>query len=93
MLVAEVFSLPQVPHCCVEFVPVTVDDGPVGQDPLDPDMIACPAKHRQRPAETGQCLLGPAVERQDCAALRLGACALDAVEVQHRGVDFTERLS
>ena len=73
MLVAEVFSLPQVPHRGVEFVPVTVDDGPVGQHPLDPDVITGPAKRRQRPAETGQCLLGPASELQDGAALCLGA--------------------
>ena len=81
MLIAEDFSLPQIFHRCRELVLVTVDDRPVGQYPLNPDMIVCPAKRRQRMTEAGQCLIGPAAGRQDCASLRLGACALDAIEV------------
>src|SRR4051794_12875569 len=56
-------------------------------------MIACPTERRQGTAVAGQCLLALAQELPDRAALCLGARALDAVEVLHRGVDFTERLS
>src|SRR5690349_14671972 len=79
VLIADAFSLPQVSNRGRELVLVAVDDRPVGQHSLNPHMIACPAKRRQRPAVADECLIELAEELQDRAALRLSACALDAV--------------
>ena len=93
VLEAQLLGLAQVVLGRGELLPVAVDDGPVGQQPLDPHVVPGPALGGQGGTVVGQRLIEPAEHGQDCAPLGLSPRPRQPGQVGQRDLHLTQGLA